>query len=85
AFDVTDNSLITAIVTERGICINSRRPELLEAASKAGLHVSDISSLKKEVEKLTGVPETIEFDYERPLAAVEYRDGTLIDAVYAAK
>ena len=81
----TPGETVDAIVTERGICINSRRPELLEAASKAGLHVSDISSLKKEVEKLTGVPETIEFDYERPLAAVEYRDGTLIDAVYAAK
>ena len=45
----------------------------------------EISALKKEVEKLTGVPEPIEFDYYRLLAAVEYRDGTLIDGVYAAK
>ena len=82
---MTPGETVGAIVTERGICINPRRPELLESALKAKLPVMEISALKKEVEKLTGVPEPIEFDYYRLLAAVEYRDGTLIDGVYAAK
>ena len=81
----TPGETVDAIVTERGICVNPNRPELLEAALKAKLPVSDIAALKKEVEKLTGVPEPIEFDYDKLLAAVEYRDGTLIDGVYAAK
>lgn len=81
----TPGETIDAIVTERGICINPRRPELLEAATKAGLNVQDITALKKEVEKFTGTPEPIEFNYDKLLAAVEYRDGTLIDAVWATK
>ena len=81
----TPGETVDAIVTERGICVNPRRAELLEAALKAKLPVTEITELKKEVEKLTGVPEPIEFDYDKLLAAVEYRDGTLIDGVYAAK
>ena len=81
----TPGETVGAIVTERGICINPRRPELLESALKAKLPVMEIAALKKEVEKLTGVPEPIEFNYDKLLAAVEYRDGTLIDGVYAAK
>ncbi|WP_462415146.1 citrate lyase subunit alpha [Cloacibacillus evryensis] len=80
----TPGETVDAIVTERGICVNPRRAELLEAALKAKLPVTEITELKKEVEKLTGVPEPIEFDYGKLLAAVEYRDGTLIDGVYAA-
>lgn len=72
-------------MTERGICINPRRADLLEAALKAKLPVVDIEKLKGEIEKLTGTPEPIECDYGRLIAAVEYRDGTLIDGVYAAK
>lgn len=81
----TPGETVDAIVTERGICVNPRRAELLESALKAKLPVTEITELKKEVEKLTGVPEPIEFDYGKLLAAVEYRDGTLIDGVYAAK
>lgn len=81
----TPGETVGAIVTERGICINPRRPELLASALKAKLPVMEIAALKKEVEKLTGVPEPIEFDYDKLLAAVEYRDGTLIDGVYAVK
>ena len=81
----TPGETVDAIVTERGICVNPRRAELLEAALKAKLPVTEITELKKEVEKLTGVPEPIEFDYDKLLAAVKYRDGTLIDGVYAAK
>ena len=81
----TPGETVDAIVTERGICVNPRRAELLESALKAKLPVTEITELKKEVEKLTGVPEPIEFDYGKLLAAVEYRDGTLLDGVYAAK
>ena len=81
----TPGETVDAIVTERGICINPRRPELLEAALKAKLPVKYIADLKAETEKMTGVPEQIEFNCDKLLAAVEYRDGTLIDAVYAVK
>jgi citrate lyase subunit alpha/citrate CoA-transferase len=41
--------------------------------------------LKKEVEKLTGIPRPAEFDHDKIAAVVEYRDGTLIDTVYCRK
>lgn len=81
----TPGETVDAIVTERGICINPRRGDVLEAALKAKLPVVDIEKLKRMTEKLTGVPEPIEFDYDRLIAAVEYRDGTLIDGVYAVQ
>ena len=76
---------VDAIVTERGICINPRREDLLGSALKSGLPVVDITELKKEVEKLTGVPRPAEFDHDKIAAVVEYRDGTLIDTVYCRK
>ena len=81
----TPGETVDAIVTERGICINPRRGDLLESALKSGLSVVDITALKKEVEKLTGVPRPAEFNYDKVAAVVEYRDGTLIDTVYCRK
>ena len=81
----TPGETVDAIVTERGICINPRREDLLGSALKSGLPVVDIGSLKREVEKLTGVPRPPEFDCDKIAAVVEYRDGTLIDTVYSRK
>ncbi|MEN6381432.1 MAG: citrate lyase subunit alpha [Synergistaceae bacterium] len=81
----TPGETVDAIVTERGICINPRREDLLESALKSGLPVADITALKKEVEKLTGIPRPAEFDHDKIAAVVEYRDGTLIDTVYCRK
>ena len=81
----TPGETVDAIVTERGICINPRRDDLLGSALRAGLPVVDIEALKKEVEKLTGIPRPPEFDCDKIAAVVEYRDGTLIDTVYARK
>ncbi|NLD06229.1 MAG: citrate lyase subunit alpha [Synergistaceae bacterium] len=81
----TPGETVDAIVTERGICINPCREDLLGSALKAGLPVVDITALKKEVEKLTGIPHPAEFDHDKIAAVVEYRDGTLIDTVYVKK
>ena len=61
------------------------REDLLGSALKAGLPVVDITALKTEIEKLTGIPRPAEFDYDKIAAVVEYRDGTLIDTVYGRK
>jgi citrate lyase subunit alpha/citrate CoA-transferase len=76
---------VDAIVTERGILINPRRNDLLESARKAKLPIADIRELKASIEKLTGTPEHVEYDESRPVAVVEYRDGTLIDTIYKIK
>lgn len=82
---VTPGETVDAIVTERGIAINPRRKDLLELGKRAKLPLKDIDVLKKEIESVTGNPDPVEFDYDHPVALVEYRDGTLIDTVYRVK
>ena len=82
---VTPGESVDAVVTERGICINPRRQDVLEAALKAGLPVKDIEDLRNEIVSLTGETESIDFDETKPVAVVEYRDGTLIDTVYKVR
>jgi len=82
---VTPGETVDAVVTEMGIAINPLRPDLLEKASRAGLPVVEMSRLKKQIESITGIPDPVEFDYDHPVAIVEYRDGTLIDTVYKVK
>ncbi|MDR2180597.1 MAG: citrate lyase subunit alpha [Synergistaceae bacterium] len=81
----TPGETVDAFVTERGICINPRREDLLAKARTARLPIKDIRELKREVEKLTGVPDLPEFDRSRVVAVVENRDGTLLDSVYKVK
>jgi citrate lyase subunit alpha/citrate CoA-transferase len=81
----TPGETVDAFVTERGICINPRREDLLKSARASHLPVKDIRALKSEVEKLTGVPDLPEFDRSRVVAVVENRDGTLLDSVYKVK
>ncbi|MCF7936064.1 MAG: citrate lyase subunit alpha [Synergistales bacterium] len=79
---VTPGETVDAVVTERGICINPRREDLLQAATRAGLPVVDIERLHADVVALTGRPEPVAFDEDRVVALVEYRDGTIIDCAY---
>ena len=72
--------LIDVIVTERGIAINPRRKDLLKAVKKSQLPIMTIEELKREAEKICGIPEPVEFG-ERVIAAIKWVDGTVIDVV----
>lgn len=76
----TPGETIDVLVTERGVAVNPRHPELKEQLKAAGLNVKTIEELKTMAYALTGEPEAIAFD-DRIVAIVEYRDGTVIDVV----
>lgn len=80
----TPGESIDVIVTERGMAINPARKDLLERVKKSRLNIVDIHDLKNQVEKMTGKPRDPEFTDEI-VALIEYRDGTLIDAVRKIK
>ena len=61
------------------------REDLLKMSLKAGLPVIEIEKLKEQIESVTGIPDLVEFDYDHPVALVEYRDGSIIDTVYRVK
>lgn len=76
----TPGESIDVLVTDRGIAVNPLRQELKENLIKAGLPVKEIQELKQIADKLCGLPEPLNFD-DKIIAAVEYRDGTLIDII----
>jgi citrate lyase subunit alpha/citrate CoA-transferase len=73
--------LIDVVATERGIAINPRRTDLLEALSGSGLPIRPIEEIKAEVEALCGVAAKPALT-EDPVAIVKWVDGTVIDTVW---
>jgi len=76
--------LIDVIITERGIAINPRRQDLIDAVRGKGLPLVTIEELKDIAEKICGKPEKADFD-DRVVAAIKWVDGTVIDAVRKVK
>jgi len=81
---VTPGESIDVVVTERGICVNPKNEGLAEKLKKAGLNVRDIRELEEEANRITGIPEEIEFT-DRIVGLVEYRDGSIIDVIRQVK
>ena len=73
--------LIDVIVTERGIAINPLRQDLIDATRGSGLPITTIEQLQREIEQICGgKPDTPAFT-DKPIAAVKWVDGTVIDIV----
>ncbi len=72
--------LIDVIVTERGIAINPRRPDLIEKTKDSGLPIRTIQDLKDEAESICGIPEQPRTG-DKVVAAIKWVDGTIIDVV----
>jgi len=73
--------VIDVLITERGIAVNPKREDLLWKAKKADLPCKEISQLMREVLTITGTPASPRFT-DRPVALIEWRDGSIIDTVW---
>lgn len=80
----TPGSIIDVLVTERGICVNPLRQDLIEKFKEVKLDIVDIHELKKYSEKVMGIPKPIEKS-ERIIGFSEYRDGRILDVIYEVK
>lgn len=75
--------LIDVIITERGIAVNPKRTDLLEALKGSSLPVKDIKEIKDEVEQICGgKPIPPKRDLTQPVAVVKWVDGTILDSVF---
>ncbi len=74
--------LIDVVVTERGIAINPRRQDLLEAVRGSSLPIKPIEQLKQEVESICGGKPQKPKLSDRPVAVVKWVDGTVLDTVW---
>jgi len=73
--------LIDVVITELGIAINPKRPDLLEAVQGKGLPLKTLAEMKAEVERLCGKPQKPQLT-SNVVAVVKWVDGTVLDSVY---
>lgn len=74
--------LIDVVATERGMAVNPRREDLLEALRGSNLPIRPIEEIKAEVDRLCGGPPREACTTDRPVAVIKWVDGTVIDTVY---
>jgi len=77
---VTPGDSVDVIVTEVGIAINPNRQDLIEHFKDLDVPQFTIQELKDQAYSIVGQPDPIEYG-DKTVALIEYRDGTLIDAV----
>ncbi len=80
----TPGTTVDILVTERGICVNPLRTDLLEKFKEANLETVTIEELKAYSEKMMGKPKDIK-KTDRIVGLSEYRDGSIIDYIYAVE
>jgi citrate lyase subunit alpha/citrate CoA-transferase len=74
--------MIDVVVTERGIAINPRRQDLIEAVKGSNLPVRPLGEIKSEVERICGGRPQRPKRGDRAVAIIKWVDGTVLDSVW---
>ncbi len=74
--------LIDVVVTERGIAINPRRQDLMNAVKNSKLPIRPLQEIKAEVERICGGKPQRPTCSDRPVAIVKWVDGTVLDTIW---
>lgn len=77
---ITPGSTVDVVVTEYGIAVNPRRPEIAERLRAAGLKIVDINDLKNLALKNIGTPDPLPFG-DKVVGVVMNRDGSVMDVI----
>ncbi len=80
----TPGEVVDVVVTEHGIAVNPKRDDIIEAMHGSRVPVYDIQELQKKAERICGKPEEPKTT-DDIIAAILWRDGTVIDVVYKVK
>jgi len=73
--------LIDVVVTERGVAVNPRRADLIEALRGSNLPLRSIEELRAQAEAICGGAPARPTLGERAIGVVSWVDGTLLDSV----
>jgi citrate lyase subunit alpha/citrate CoA-transferase len=68
------------VVTEYGIGVNPRRPEIAERLRQAGMNIVDIAALKERGERIIGHADPLPFG-NKVVGIVMNRDGSVMDVI----
>src|SRR3954463_4750309 len=78
----TPGETIDAVVTEEGVAVNPRRPDLRDRLLSDGLSLVSMDELRQRAARRAGcAPREQRTGTGNIVAVAEYRDGTVIDVV----
>lgn len=77
---VTPGDTVDVLVTDQGVAVNPRRPDVKEKLQAAGMHVFPIEALQKKAEHLVGIPDPLHYK-DKIIGVVMYRDNTILDVI----
>ncbi len=77
---ITPGATVDVVVTEYGIAVNPRRPELKERLMKAGLPLVEIADLAQKAKSIIGTPAPLPFG-DKVVGVVMNRDGSVMDVI----
>lgn len=77
---ITPGTTVDVVVTEYGIAVNKRRPEIAERLKNAGLNIVDINSLKERANNIIGEAAALPFG-DKVVGVVMNRDGSVMDII----
>ena len=77
---VTPGDTVDVLVTDQGVAVNPRRPDVREKLQAAGLHVFSIEALQQKAQRLVGIPEPLRYK-DKIVGVVMYRDNTILDVI----
>lgn len=77
---ITPGSSVDVIVTEYGIAVNPRRPEIAERLKNAGLNIVDIHDLAAKAKSIIGNPAPLPFG-DKVVGVIMNRDGSVLDVI----
>jgi citrate lyase subunit alpha/citrate CoA-transferase len=67
-------------VTDQGVAVNPRRPEIADRLQRAHFKITPIEELADRAERITGKPEPLPFG-KKIVGLCTYRDGSVIDVI----
>ncbi|HWQ06550.1 MAG TPA: citrate lyase subunit alpha [Feifaniaceae bacterium] len=77
---VTPGDTVDIVVTDQGVAVNPKRPEVAERLERAHFKVSSIEELARRAERITGKPEPLPYG-KKIVGLCTYRDGSVIDVI----
>ena len=80
----TPGDCVDVLVTDYGIAVNPKRPDLVKCLDDAGIPHVSIESLQEKAYSLVGTPDDLEWE-DQVIAVLEARDGTILDVVRKIK
>ena len=77
---ITPGNTVDVIVTEYGIAVNPRRPDIAARLQEAGLKIVDINWLREKANSIIGEAAELPFG-DRVVGVVTARDGSVLDVI----